>query len=149
MGGFCEKPAKPLQNLSRHAPVTFRDYSRTMELTDATETLSALAHEGRLTVFRMLVQAGPDGLAAGEIARRLAVPPNTLSTNLAILTRAGLLRAQRTGRSVIYAAAFDEMSALMAFLLEDCCQGAPEICAPLRDIANRIPCCPQPMEAQT
>jgi len=105
-----------------------------MELSDATEALSALAHEGRLEVFRMLVQAGPNGLRAGEIAEALHVRPNTLSTNLAILARAGLVSGQRDGRAIIYRADFDAMRTLLAFLIADCCSGSPEICAPLSEL---------------
>jgi DNA-binding transcriptional ArsR family regulator len=110
-----------------------------MELQAAVTNLSALAHEGRLSVFRLLIQAGPDGLAAGEISRRLDVLPNTLSSSLNILSHAGLIRARRSGRSIIYAADYDAMRVLLAFLMEDCCGGAPEICAPLVAIASQ--CC--------
>ena len=110
-----------------------------MELQSATTTLSALAHDGRLAAFRLLVQAGPEGLAAGEIARRLEVRPNTLSASLTILGHAGLVRSRRDGRSIIYAANYDSMRELLAFLMEDCCGGKPEICAPLVAIASQ--CC--------
>lgn len=102
--------------------------------------LSALAHEGRLTVFRMLVQAGPAGIAAGEIARRLDVPPNTLSANLNILSNAGLINSHRQGRSIIYSATFATMTDLLAFLMQDCCGGSPEICASLEDVVLRSRC---------
>jgi DNA-binding transcriptional ArsR family regulator len=113
-----------------------------MEMTTAVGSLSALAHEGRLKVFRMLVKAGPDGLAAGEIARRLGTPPNTLSANLTLLAHAGLARSRREGRSIIYSARFDRMGELMAFLAEDCCGGAAEVCAPVADAARRAACGP-------
>lgn len=113
-----------------------------METSAAVESLSALAHEGRLKVFRMLVTAGPDGLAAGEIARRLGTPPNTLSANLALLTHAGLAQSRRDGRSIIYSARFDRMGALMAFLAEDCCGGAAEVCAPVLAATARARCAP-------
>lgn len=109
-------------------------------MTTAIESLSALAHEGRLRAFRLLVSAGPAGLAAGEIARRLGTPPNTLSANLALLAHAGLVQSRRDGRSIIYSARFDRMGALMAFLAEDCCGGAPEVCAPLATVAARSRC---------
>ena len=112
-------------------------------MTTAVWSLSALAHEGRLKVFRMLVKAGPDGLAAGEIARRLGTPPNTLSANLTLLAHAGLARSRRDGRSIIYSARFDRMGELMAFLAEDCCGGAPEVCAPVADAARRAACGPE------
>lgn len=111
-----------------------------METTAAVESLSALAHEGRLGVFRLLVTAGPAGLAAGEIARRIGTPPNTLSANLSLLAQAGLVRSRRDGRSIIYSARFDRMGELMAFLAEDCCGGAAEVCTPVADAARRATC---------
>ena len=104
---------------------------------DAIEALAALAHPGRLAVFRHLVQAGPQGVAAGDIARALGAPANTMSTQLAILARAGLIGSRRESRSIIYSANYDEIGALIGFLMEDCCQGRPEICAP---IAARAAC---------
>ncbi|MGR4866978.1 ArsR/SmtB family transcription factor [Caulobacter sp. LARHSG274] len=112
-----------------------------MELKAATVTLSALAHEGRLAIFRLLVQAGPSGVAAGEIARRLEMPPSTLSANLNILSHAGLIGARREGRSILYAADYGAMSGLLGFLMQDCCNGAPEICAPLEGLIARAACC--------
>ena len=93
--------------------------------------LGALAHPSRLEVFRLLVRAGPDGMAAGEIARALGSKPNTLSTNLNILAAAGLVTSQRDGRSIVYAAGYERMRELLGFLMEDCCAGKPEICAPV------------------
>lgn len=87
--------------------------------------LAALAHEHRLEVFRLLVTQGPDGLAAGDIARALDIPNSSLSFHLAQLQQAGLLTQQRAGRSLIYAADFAVMSALVGFLTENCCGGAP------------------------
>lgn len=110
-----------------------------MEAKSAVAALGALAHEGRLSIFRMLVQAGPEGLAAGEIARRLAVLPNTLSASLNVLSHAGLVASRRQGRSIIYSARYDAMRTLLAFLMQDCCGGAPEICAPLVAVVGR--CC--------
>lgn len=112
-----------------------------MEPKAAVATLAALAHEGRLSVFRLLVQAGAAGLAAGEIARRLEVFPNTLSANLNVLSHAGLVQSQRQGRSVIYTADYDRMRDLLGYLMDDCCGGAPEICAPLASILSRAACC--------
>lgn len=109
-----------------------------MESEDAIESLSALAHPGRLAAFRLLVQAGADGVAAGEIARALGAPANTMSTQLAILTRAGLIRSRRESRSVIYSADYREISGLLAFLMQDCCQGRAEVCEPLLQAAA---CC--------
>ncbi|HZZ67850.1 MAG TPA: helix-turn-helix transcriptional regulator [Phenylobacterium sp.] len=110
-----------------------------MESPAAISALSALAHPGRLGVFRLLVRAGPDGMAAGEIARATGSLANTLSANLNILAAAGLVSARRDGRSIIYAAGYDRMRDLLAFLMEDCCGGKPEICAPLAAVASR-PC---------
>ena len=119
-----------------------------METKHALRALSALAHDGRLAVFRMLVQAGSEGVAAGEIARRLGVPANTLSANLTVLSHAGLIEGRRAGRSIIYTAAYPRMTALLGFLLEDCCQGSAEICVPLADIVQRAACCaPAPAAA--
>lgn len=112
-----------------------------MENTCAVAALAALAHEGRLAVFRLLVQAGAKGVAAGEIARQLGTPPNTLSANLKILSQAGLVASRRNGRSVIYTAAYDRMAALLGYLVEDCCQGSPAVCAPLTAAMNRADCC--------
>jgi len=106
-----------------------------MPLPRAVDLLSALAQESRLAAFRLLVKAGPDGLPAGVIAREVGVRPNTLSTHLAILEHAGLVQARREGRSVIYAADYAAMRALLGFLVEDCCGGKPEICATLGDLA--------------
>ena len=113
-----------------------------MESKLAVAALAALAHEGRLAVFRMLVQAGADGVAAGEIARRLGVPANSLSANLSVLSHAGLIESRRKGRSIIYTAAYERMVALLSYLVEDCCQGSPAICAPLAAIMARTACCP-------
>lgn len=112
-----------------------------MESSNAVLSLSALAHERRLAIFRLLVQAGEAGMAAGDIARRLDSLPNTLSANLTILSNAGLIVSRRAGRSIIYAANYPAMSALMAYLLEDCCAGDAVICAPLTAIAARAACC--------
>lgn len=97
----------------------------------AIDRLSALAHPARLAAFRLLVQAGSEGLPAGEIARRTGAPPSTLSSQLAILERAGLTRSRRDGRSILHAAAYDAVNALVAWLAEDCCGGAP--CLPALD----------------
>ena len=116
-----------------------------METKAAVTNLSALAHEGRLAVFRMLVKAGPDGVAAGEIARRLEVAPNSLSANLNVLSHAGLVASRREGRSIIYNARYEQMTWLLAYLMEDCCAGASEICAPLVDVLAKSACCvPEP-----
>ncbi|HKQ11364.1 MAG TPA: helix-turn-helix transcriptional regulator [Rhizomicrobium sp.] len=111
-----------------------------MKLESAADTLSALAHSGRLAIFRLLVKAGPAGLAAGDIARKLDTQPNTMSAQLLVLSNAGLIRARRDGRSIIYTADFDRMGELLQFLTKDCCGGRPEICAPLAQTVNT--CCP-------
>ncbi len=110
-----------------------------MESTTAAAALSALAHEGRLEIFRLLVQAGPEGLAAGQIARATDARPNTLSANLNILSHAGLATSRREGRSIIYTAGFGRMRELLAYLMEDCCAGKAEICGPLAEVVSR--CC--------
>lgn len=107
-----------------------------MDQDAAIGALGALAHPGRLDVFRLLVRAGPEGLAAGEIARATGTLPNTLSTNLNILAAAGLVASRREGRSVIYTAAYDRMRQLLGFLMEDCCAGKPEICGDLVEPAG-------------
>lgn len=112
-----------------------------METSDAVGALSGLAHEGRLSIFRALVKAGPEGLAAGEISRRLNILPNTLSASLAVLSNGGLVTSRRAGRAVIYAARFDAMAELLRFLVEDCCGGAPEVCAPLGAVVAQASCC--------
>ena len=114
-----------------------------METNTAVTALSALAHEGRLDVFRLLVKAGDPGMAAGEIARATGMLPNTLSSNLNILFAAGLVTSRREGRSIIYNAAYDRMRDLLAFLMEDCCAGNAAICAPLAAIASN-PCAAGP-----
>ena len=111
-----------------------------MENSKAVQKLSALAQDGRLAVFRLLVKTGPEGLAAGDIARKLKTQPNTMSAQLLVLSNAGLIAARREGRSIIYAADFEKMGALLQFLTKDCCSGHPEICAPFAATASA--CCP-------
>ena len=110
-----------------------------MDSSAAILALGALAQGTRLDGFRLLVQAEPDGLAAGEIAQRLDVPQNTMSAHLSVLTRAGLVRAERRGRLVIYRADLDGLRSLTLFLVKDCCGGRAELCAPL--IAELTPSC--------
>jgi DNA-binding transcriptional ArsR family regulator len=114
-----------------------------MELNPAVDCLAALAHQGRLQVFRLLTQAGPLGVPAGEIARSLDVLPNSLSANLNVLSRAGLVRSRRQGRSIIYTADYDRMRELLSFLVEDCCDGRPEICSSLADVMQTARCMPK------
>jgi ArsR family transcriptional regulator, arsenate/arsenite/antimonite-responsive transcriptional repressor len=101
-----------------------------MEKTDAVAALAALAQDNRLDVFRLLVEAGPEGLPAGGIADALALAPNTLTFHFDRLRAAGLVTARKDGRSVIYAARFETMNALIGYLTENCCRGAPDTCAP-------------------
>ena len=115
-----------------------------MESDIAIKRLSALAQDSRLAVFRLLVKAGRDGLAAGEIARTLEITPNTLSAQLTILSNANMVTSLREGRSIIYTADYDAMSQLLVYLMEDCCQGRPEVCGPLADVAVRVACCEIP-----
>ncbi|MGV1015082.1 MAG: ArsR/SmtB family transcription factor [Methyloceanibacter sp.] len=113
-----------------------------MDISTAVDALGALAQESRLKVFRLLLRAGPEGMAAGDIARKLAVPHNTMSAHLAILTRAKLVIARKEGRSVIYAPNLEGTRALLTFLIEDCCRGKPDICAPLIE-STLAECCAQ------
>src|SRR6202011_3948293 len=117
--------------------------SRYMESENVILALAALAQPTRLEVFRLLVKREPKGLAAGDIARALAVPQNTMSSHLAVLSRAGLVSAQRFSRSIVYRADLSRFQDVVLFMLRDCCDGRPEICAPL--VANLTPCCaPRP-----
>jgi len=99
-----------------------------MKPADAVAALSALAQQHRLALFRLLVQAGEDGMAAGAIAEALDVPNSSLSFHLAQLSRAGLIRQERRSRSLIYRADYAAMNALVGYLMENCCGGAS--CAP-------------------
>jgi ArsR family transcriptional regulator, arsenate/arsenite/antimonite-responsive transcriptional repressor len=108
-------------------------YSGNMETIRAVQSLSALAQGSRLAIFRLLVQAGPAGMAAGSIGEKLELPAATLSFHLAGLTRAGLAKSRQDGRFVIYTADFESMNALVGFLTENCCGGqscAPSACQP-------------------
>jgi DNA-binding transcriptional ArsR family regulator len=102
-----------------------------MKTADAVASLAALAQDNRLDVFRLLVQAGPEGMAAGQVAERLGLAPNTLTFHFDRLRSAGLVSVRRDGRSMIYAARFEAMNGLVSFLTENCCQGASEKCAPV------------------
>lgn len=105
----------------------------------AVDALGALAHETRLAVFRMLVTAGPEGLIAGAIAERCSTPPSTMSHHLATLERAGLVQSERESRLIRYRADYAGMRRLLTFLMEDCCQGMPEMCS---DLAAQLVCAP-------
>lgn len=102
-----------------------------MDNSAALEALNALAQETRLNVFRLLVQTGPGGLPAGEIAAATGTRQNTMSTHLGILCRAGLATRVRDGRVIRYSADYAGMRGLLTYLLQDCCQGQPAICTPV------------------
>lgn len=107
-----------------------------MDDTTIIDALAALAQPTRLAAFRLLVEHEPDGLPAGAVARKLDIPQNTMSSHLTQLARAGLVSAEKQGRTVIYRAGIDRMRQLMLYLVNDCCGGRPELCTPLiRDIS--------------
>ena len=108
-----------------------------MEKSDVVAALAALAQDNRLDVFRLLVQAGPKGMPAGQVATSLDVAPNTLTFHFDRLRQAGLVTVRRDGRSMIYAARYEAMSSLLAYLTENCCQGASKTCPPGRCAPSR------------
>jgi ArsR family transcriptional regulator len=110
-----------------------------MDFESSVAALSALAQPTRLEVFRLLIRNEPGGLPAGEIARKLNVPHNTMSTHLNILSRAGLISAKRQSRSIQYCVVLEAVRSLVVYLLKDCCDGRPELCQPLLD--DLTPCC--------
>lgn len=112
--------------------------TKILETDNALEALGALAHAVRLAIFRLLVQAGPEGLPAGRIAEIMEMPPSSLSFHLKELHRADLLASRQEGRSIVYMARFDTMDGLLGYLTENCCGGAP--CGPLTS-------CPPPARA--
>lgn len=112
-----------------------------MDELDALNVLAALSQATRLQTFRLLVRSEPDGVPAGELARLVGAPQNTLSTHLSILARAGLVHGERHSRSILYRADVARLRELVLFLLEDCCGGRPDLCAPL--IADLVPCRPE------
>lgn len=97
----------------------------------AVDALGALAHDTRLSVFRILVKSGPDGMIAGAIAEHCGVPPSTMSHHLATLERTGLVQSERESRLIRYRPDFASMRRLLTFLMQDCCQGIPELCGNL------------------
>jgi DNA-binding transcriptional ArsR family regulator len=99
-------------------------------MSNAIAALAALAQDHRLETYRLLVRAGPDGMPAGEVAARIGLPPNTLTFHFDRLRQAGLVTVRREGRSMIYAARYDTMNALLGYLSENCCKGAPDACGP-------------------
>ncbi len=112
-----------------------------MEQTKAVAALAALAQDTRLSVFRLLIQAGPDGMIAGAVAEALDVPPSTMSHHLAKLEQAGLAVSWRTSRLIHYAADYAGMQALLTFLMADCCRGDPNACA---NLLSAITCSASP-----
>ena len=110
-----------------------------MDKNNALDAFAALGQPVRLDVFRLLVKAGTQGMSAGQISDALDVRQNTMSANLAILTRAGLISKTREGRSIRYFADMDGMRGLLAYLMEDCCGGNPDLCQP---VINELACSP-------
>jgi DNA-binding transcriptional ArsR family regulator len=115
-----------------------------MEKPNAVAALAALAQDNRLDVYRLLVQAGPAGLPAGQVAAALGLAPNTLTFHFDRLRGAGLVSVRRNGRSMIYAARYDTMSALLGYLSDNCCKGPPDIraptaCKPSRSKRTKVP----------
>jgi DNA-binding transcriptional ArsR family regulator len=102
-----------------------------MDNNDALTAFAALSQQTRLDVFRLLIKAGERGMAAGDISIALDVRQNTMSANLGVLARAGMIRSTREGRSIRYFADMDGLRGLLAFVLEDCCGGHPELCQPV------------------
>ena len=112
---------------------------RIMDQDAAIETLAALAHASRLSIYKLLVRKGPDGLRVGEISRNLNIVPSTLSGHLAVLKRAGLLSATRRQREIHYAANLTAMNALVGFMLADCCGGRVENCSEILTLLEASP----------
>ena len=110
-----------------------------MDQSLAVTALGALAQDTRLTVFRLLVRAGPKGMIAGAIADHIGVPGSTMSHHLAALERAGLVVSKRESRQIHYTANFEGMRGLLGFLMKDCCQGNPELCDNLVSITHCEP----------
>lgn len=108
-----------------------------MDKNDALNAFAALSQTIRLDVFRLLIKVGEAGMSAGDISDTLGVRQNTMSANLAVLSRSGLIRSEREGRSIRYFADMDGMRGLLAFLMEDCCGGRPEQCQP---VINELAC---------
>lgn len=109
-----------------------------MDIQTALKAFGALSQETRLDVVRLLIRSAPQGLPAGDIAERLGIRQNTMSTHLKILAQAGLVAAIRQGRIIRYHADFTAVRGLVLFLMEDCCGGAPELCQP---IVDQVKCC--------
>ena len=110
-----------------------------MERIDVVAALAALAQEHRLEVYRLLVQTGPEGMAAGLVAAALGIAPNTLTFHLDRLRHAGLVSVARQGRSLVYAARYETMNNLLGYLTENCCGGRPELCEPVACTPTKSP----------
>jgi len=132
----------PLVGLAHEIYILYSGYIDNIEAIGA---FAALAQGTRLDTFRLLVAREPHGVAAGELARLMSVPQNTMSAHLSILARAGLVNGERQSRSIVYRADLARLRELTLFLLKDCCGGRPEVCAPL--IADLAPCCPSKQHA--
>lgn len=113
-----------------------------MEINQAVKSLGALAQESRLNVFRLLVKAGPEGLSAGGISDQLEIPPATMSFHLKELAATGLIASSREGRSLIYSLQPEVVNELLQFLMQECCQGRPELCQ--IDYVAKDVCCEKP-----
>lgn len=115
-----------------------------MEINEAVTSLAALAQESRLSIYRLLVQAGPAGMAVGNVAENLGIPAATLSFHLKELTRAELITARQDGRFIYHSANFPQMAALLGYLTENCCRGMPQECLGVLETALAECCAPQP-----
>ncbi len=113
-----------------------------MDERQAVSAFAALGQEHRLRIVRALVTAGPDGLSAGALANEVGVSGTNLSFHVKELSHAGLIQSRREGRSIIYSAAYDPLSSLIQFLMRDCCQGRPEVCAPAVEALAACLCIP-------
>lgn len=114
-----------------------------MEIKDAVQALAALAQETRLSIFRVLVEAGPQGVAAGRLGEALGVPPATLSFHLKELSRAGLASARQEGRFIYYSTDYERMAELMGYLTQNCCRGMPQECLTVMETALGSCCAPR------
>ena len=115
-----------------------------MEIKDAVTSLAALAQESRLAIYRLLVQAGPTGMAVGSIGENLGIPAATLSFHLKELTHAELITARQDGRFIYYSANFPQMAALLGYLTDNCCRGMPQECLGVMETALAECCAPKP-----
>jgi ArsR family transcriptional regulator len=131
----CVHGNRTLRYTQRFDKARYFHDTRNMETTSAVAALAALAQETRLTIFRLLVEAGPQGMAAGVVGEKLAVPAATLSFHLKTLSQGGLISARQEGRFIYYAVDFERMAALMSFLTQNCCRGMPDECLTVMETA--------------